>query len=59
MDIANVNRARTQAGNVNFELDRLYSYYNREVKLNPEIVGLPWVRGVWIYARFTYCHEFG
>ena len=36
---------KTQAGNVNFELDRLYSYYNREVKLNPEIVGLPWVRG--------------
>ena len=35
----------TQAGNVNFELDRLYSYYNREVELNPEIVGLPWVRG--------------
>ena len=36
---------KTQAGNVNFELDRLYSYYNREVELNPEIVGLPWVRG--------------
>ena len=36
---------KTQAGNVNSELDRLYSYYNREVKLNPEIVGLPWVRG--------------
>ena len=35
----------TQAGNVNFELDRLYSYYNREVILNPEIVGLPWVKG--------------
>jgi len=35
----------TQAGNVNFELDRLYSYYNREVELNLEIVGLPWVRG--------------
>jgi len=36
---------KTLAGNVNFELDRLYSYYNREVELNPEIVGLPWVRG--------------
>jgi hypothetical protein len=36
---------QTQAGNVNFELDRLYSYYNREVKLNPEIIGLPWVKG--------------
>ena len=35
----------TQVGNVNFELDRLYSYYNREVKLNPEIVGLPWIKG--------------
>ena len=30
---------------MNFELDRLYSYYNREVILNPEIVGLPWVMG--------------
>ncbi|MBX0311455.1 MAG: hypothetical protein JHC31_06715, partial [Sulfurihydrogenibium sp.] len=36
---------KTQIGSVNFELDRLYSYYNREVELNPEIVGLPWVRG--------------
>ena len=35
----------TQAGNVNFELDRLYSYYNREVELNPEILGLPWIKG--------------
>ena len=30
---------------MNFELDRLYSYYNREVILNPEIVGLPWGKG--------------
>ncbi len=36
---------KTQAGNVHFEIDRLYSYYNREVKLNPEIIGLPWIKG--------------
>ncbi len=36
---------KTQAGNVVFELDRLYSYYNLEVELNPEIIGLPWIKG--------------
>jgi len=43
--VEHTDGTKTQAGNVNFELDRLYSYYNREVKLNPEIIGLPWVKG--------------
>lgn len=34
-----------QAADVNLTLDRLYSYYNKDVQLNPDILGLPWIKG--------------
>ena len=39
------NGQTTQIADVNFQLNRLYSYYNKDVELNPEIINLPWVKG--------------
>ncbi|AEE13726.1 hypothetical protein Thena_0074 [Thermodesulfobium narugense DSM 14796] len=34
-----------QAADVNLTLNKLYSYYNKDVQLNPDILGLPWIKG--------------
>ncbi|ADC90024.1 hypothetical protein Thal_1395 [Thermocrinis albus DSM 14484] len=39
------NGKQLSIAHVNFQVDRLYSYYNRDVKLVEEVIGLPWIKG--------------